>query len=112
MVQTTVRFRLPAPRKNNVQATQEQIDKVAKNIFLCLLTQEEYFKQRYEQYKNDNRLEEFVKILNDALDALWNGIEDEDEMEKEKYRTLAKFALKAADYEVTITNQMHLDLLV
>jgi len=95
-----------------MQATEEQIEKVGKAIFLGLLVEQEWFEERYLQYKEQQKLEEFVKILYNAIDSVWNGTNDEDKMEKEKYTTLAKLALKASGFAVTITTQPYPDVLV
>lgn len=92
--------------------TKEQIDAAAKNIFIGCLLEDDDLKAKYIQFKSDNRVEEFVKILNTAVNTVWNGNEHEDEMEKEKYRALAKLSLKALGYKVELTNQIHIDLLV
>lgn len=98
--------------KGYMEATQELIDKVGKRIFFFDLLQDDFFKNKYYSYKTDDTLPELIKILSTAIDSVWNGTDDNDKVEKEKYQTLAKFALQAAGFKVTFTDEMHKDLLV
>jgi hypothetical protein len=88
----------------------EVIDAVAKALFLAALCEDEEFKAKYEKAKEEEKLNEFVKILSTAIQTVWSSTEHEDEVEKEKYRSFAKFSLQAQGLEVTVTNPMHLVL--
>jgi hypothetical protein len=86
------------------------VDAVGKAFFLAALCEDEEFKAKFEVYKSTGKLDEFVKILNTAIQTVWSSTEHEDEVEKEKYRSFAKLSLQAQGVDVTITNTMHLAL--